>query len=457
MNSLLPEYRIDVVEERRAAQSGRIPCVIDEHLRFDAGGIETYCLAGCDAKIYDAFVLGAAVQFCDHAARRPSTNWGRDITLRVPVHHPDRWRSADVSNALHDALSLVTGDHWRIDFAQRATDFMSERQQSLDFPRSSVVMPFSDGLDSYVVAHMLEREHADALVPVRLGSNSLPRRRAPTSPTGAFASMPWRVSYGDSGSVETSARSRGFRFALLSGVAAFLCNSRRIVLPESGQGVLGPPLTPVGQAYPDFRNHPSFGEKMEMFLSALFNHKVQYEYPQLWRTKGQTLAEFFESHPDDTGWMGTRSCRQGARQVSVSGSLRQCGICAACLLRRMSVHAAGRCEDPESYVWEDLSATRFEDGAAHAFANRRPKGALHEYAIAGVLHLDHLARLRRSPAQAAALERHAFLLSRSLDLGEEETHARLKDMLQRHEEEWRRFLDSLGSRSFVAQWVAQGH
>ena len=457
MNSLLAEHRIDVVEEGRAAESGRIRCAIDEHLRFDTEGIETYCLAGCDATVYDAFVVGAAVQFCDHVARRPSTNWGRDIALRVPVHDPDRWRPTDVSSALHDALSFVTGDHWRIDFVQRETDFMPERQQSLDFPRSCVVMPFSDGLDSYVVAHMLERENPDALVRVRLGSNSLPGRRAPTSPAGAFASMPWRVSYGNSGSVEASARSRGFRFALLSGIAAFLCKSRRIVLPESGQGALRPPLAPVGQAYPDFRNHPSFGAKMKMLLSALFDHKVDYEHPQLWRTKGQTLAEFLELHPDDADWMGTRSCWHGARQVSVSGSLRQCGICAACLLRRMSVHAARRCEDPEIYVWEDLSATRFEDGAAHAFMNRKPKGALHEYAIAGVLHLDHLATLRQSPAHAATLERHAFLLSRSRELAEEDTRARLRDLLQRHEEEWRDFVDSLGPRSFVAQWVAQGH
>ena len=457
MTRFQPEHRVDVVEEKSSARDDRIRCAIGEHLSFDTEGIETYCVAGWNATAYDACVIGAAVQFCDHTKRRRATDWGRDIALRVPVHDPDLWRSAKVSGALHDALSFLTGDQWRIDFARRKKDFAPPQQQPFDFPSACVLMPFSDGLDSYLAAGMLQREHGDALVRVRLGSKTPLAERARTSPPRAFASMPWRVSYGKSGSVETSARSRGFRFALLSGIAAFLCNSRRVVLPESGQGTLGPSLVPVGQAYTDVRNHPLFTAKMERLVSALFAHEVHYEYPYLWCTKGQTLSAFLESCPDDTDWMGTRSCWQGARQASVSGSLRQCGICAACLLRRMSVHAAGRCEAAEIYVWEELSATRFENGAAQAFTNRKPRGALHEYAIAGVLHLDHLANLRRSPASAAAIKRQAFLLSRSLGLDEQDTQRKLEGMLRRHEEEWRDFVDSLGPRSFVAQWITRGH
>ena len=452
MTSLVPEHRVDIVENGGSARGGRIRCAIGEHLRFDTRGIETYCVAGWNATAYDACVVGAAVQFCDHTVRRPSTDWGRQFALRVPVHDPDHWGSKVVSGALQDALQFLTGDRWRIDFAQRRKDFVP-RRQNLDLPSSCVVMPFSDGLDSYLVAGLLQKEHGDSLVRVRLESKSSPGVRARTSPARAFASMPWRVSFGDTGSVEPSARSRGFRFALLSGIAAFLCKSRRIVLPESGQGALGPPLVPVGQAHADFRSHPSFTDRMETFVSALFEHAVHYEYPRLWRTKGETLAEFLESCPDDTAWMGTRSCWHGARHVSVSGHRRQCGICAACLLRRMSVHAAGRYEAPETYVWEDLRATRFEDGAARAFRNRKSRGALHEYAIAGVLHLDHLASLRQSEVNAATLKKHAFLLSRSLELGKQHTQTKLEGMLQRHEEEWRGFVDSLGPRSFVAQWI----
>ena len=456
MTRARPEHRVDVVEGKSSARAGRIRCAIGEHLRFDTTGIETYCLADGNATAYDACVVGAAVQFCDQTKRRRSTDWSRDIALRIPVHDPGLWRKPAVSGALHDALSFLTGDRWRIDFTRRKKAFRPRREPGFSFPSPCIVVPFSDGLDSHVATRLLQQEHGDTVVPVRLGSKPLPGRRTRTSRPRAFASMPWRVSYGKSGSVETSARSRGFRFSLLSGVAAFLCKSRRIVLPESGQGALGPSLVPVGQAYADVRSHPRFTSKMERLVWALFGHEVRFEHPHLWRTKGETLSAFLELHPDDASWTGTRSCWQNARRVSVSGRLRQCGICAACLLRRLSVHAAGRSEAPDTYVWEDLGATSFEEGAAPAFTRREPMGALHEYAIAGVLHMDHLANLRRSPANEVALRRQAFLLTRSLGLEERGTRAKLEHLLRQHEEEWRDFVRSLGPRSFVAHWVAGG-
>ena len=140
----------------------------------------------------------------------------------------------------------------------------------------------------------------------------------------------------------------------------------------------------------------------------------------------------------------------------VTGRLKALVSCPTIGLTLLRLLLGGR-EAPETYLWVDLSATRFEDGAAQAFTNRTPRGALHEYAIAGVLHLDHLANLRQSPASAAAIKRQAFLLSRLPGLEEQDTQRKLEDMLRRHEEEWREFVDSLGPHSFVAQWVARGH
>ncbi len=69
--------------------------------------------------------------------------------------------------------------------------------------------------------------------------------------------------------VESSARSRGFKFAVLSGLAAYLAKANKVFVPESGQGALGPAIVTVGQAYEDFRNHPRFTKKMSAFLKAL--------------------------------------------------------------------------------------------------------------------------------------------------------------------------------------------
>ena len=192
---------------------------------------------------------------------------------------------------------------------------------------------------------------------------------------------------------------------------------------------------------------------METFLYALFDHEVRYAYPRLWHTKAETLAAFINAYPNGDSWVQTRSCWQGQRQVSVSGKWRQCGICAACMLRRMSVHAAEATEKKDTYIWEDLSVPRFEDGVAEGFTKFKPRGAQYQYAIGGTLHLDHLADLSHSAANQISLDRQIFRLSRSIALSELDTRQKLEQLLARHEKEWRRFVGSLGKGSFVARWV----
>ena len=451
----LPLHRVDVVEQGRVARWDRIQCEIGGNLEFDTAGLEAYCFANWDERVFDAFVLAAAVQFCDHTKRRPSIRWGREIDLCVPVHDPAHWLSATVSEVLHDALEFLTGDRWHLEFVERHKP-EPDRQGKLNLPDGEgVIIAFSDGLDSRAVAGLTEREYGHKLIRVRLGYRSSDKH-LPKSRRIPFAKVPYRVRYGREGSVETSARSRGFTFALLSGIAAYLSQSPLVIVPESGQGVLGPVLVPVGQAYEDYRNHPLFTDRMEAFLLALFGHKVRYTYPRLWSTKAETVAAFIAACPDGDTWAQTRSCWQGQRQASVSGRWRQCGICAACMLRRMSVQAIGGTEDKKTYVWEDLSAERFEDGAAAGFRKAEPRGAMYEYAIAGTLHLDHLAGLSHSRASQVPLDRQAFQLSRSIALSEQETRQKLERLLAQHRKEWKDFLESLGARSFLAQWTLGG-
>ena len=294
----LPLHRVDVVEPGEVARRRRIRCEIGENLKFDTAGLEAYCFAPWDARIFDAFVLAAAIQFCDHTKARPSARWGRDIELRVPVHDPDHWRSAAVLEALLGALGFLTGDRWYLEFIKRKKREPPPGQGHFNLPDCArVILPFSDGLDSLAVAGLTEREYGHKLIRVRLGSRSLNGQRAGGERI-PFVAVPYHVRYGRKGSVETSARSRGFKFALLSGIAAYLSQARLVIVPESGQGALGPVLVPVGQAYEDYRNHPLFTDHMEVFLSALFGHELRYVYPRLWHTKAETVAAFVAACPD---------------------------------------------------------------------------------------------------------------------------------------------------------------
>ena len=454
LNTPLPTHRVHVVEQGASARPHWVRCEIGENLKFDMGGLQSYCLANWDERVYDAFVVAAAVQFCDHTKRRPSAEWGRNFVLRIPVHDPAHWNSADVSIPLHDALRLLTCDRWQIAFEPRTTAASVPRPGNFNFPDdTSVIIPFSDGLDSHAVASLMKLDHAYNVIRVRLGQKLWHGNRN-GSRLPHFTSVPYHIGYGKNRSVETSGRSRGFKFAVLSGVAAYLAGAKDVFMPESGQGALGPSLVPVGQEYEDYRNHPLFTDLIATFLSALLDHTVRFAYPRLWHTKAETLAKFVAKCPEDgRSWDQTRSCWQGQRHVSVSRKMRQCGICAACMLRRMSVHAAGLSECRQLYVWEDLTTTRYEDGAAPSFENRKPKGAMYEYAIAGTLHLDHLAGILHSRANQATLFRQVFLLSRSLGRPEKEIRAKLERLIRKHTDEWQGFVESLGSASFITQWV----
>jgi hypothetical protein len=121
----------------------------------------------------------------------------------------------------------------------------------------------------------------------------------------------------------------------------------------------------------------------------------------------------------------------------------------------MSVHGAGLEEKKTAYVWENLGARTFEQGAARGFT--KITKAQREYAIAGTLHLDHLAGLRRSSAHTQTLKLASFQLSGPLSLSQAAIQSKLDRLLSQHEAEWKNFLQSLGSHSFVSNWAVDQH
>src|SRR5260370_28199856 len=149
----------------------------------------------------------------------------------------------------------------------------------------------------------------------------------------------------------------------------------------------------------------------------------------------------------------TRSCWQDNRHASVNGKRRQCGICAACMLRRLSVHAAGLQEDKNPYVWEDLAASSFE--AAAPISLTRIEKMQREYALAGTLHLDHLAWLKQSPLGEQVLKTNASRLEKPLKLSNSEVRSNLDSLLTQHKKEWKLFVESLGPTSFIRNWAEQ--
>jgi hypothetical protein len=119
----------------------------------------------------------------------------------------------------------------------------------------------------------------------------------------------------------------------------------------------------------------------------------------------------------------------------------------------LSVHAAGQSEPKSTYVWEDLSAPTFEAGASTNFAKEKITGAMRNYAIAGALHLDHLAGLRTSATSRMELELSTYQLAQACGEPARDTRVKLERLLSQHETEWKDFMTALGPNSFLNQWV----
>ncbi|MBS0251112.1 MAG: 7-cyano-7-deazaguanine synthase [Proteobacteria bacterium] len=447
-----PVLRVEILEANQSPKSGWTGCALDRNIRFSTDSLESYCFADWQPVVYDMLLLAAAVEFSDKSCKRPGYGWGRAFEIDLPVHDLALWRTPTVAAALRSALEFLTGDSWLITFRERSGALEVPQRNELQLPpQTAAVIPFSNGLDSRAVVGIMERALDGNLVRVRLGSARDASAKAKRKP---FAAIPYSVTV-DVDDREASGRSRGFKFALVAGVAAYLSKAHRIIMPESAQGALGPALVPVAYAYEDYRNHPLFTDRMTAFLRALLGCEVTYEFPQLWITKAETIKRSLETE-QSTDLLATRTCWQRSQQVSVDHHRRQCGICAACLLRRMSFHAAGLSEPQETYVWENLSASEFKLGAAPTFNPDLITRSQREYSIAGVLHLDHLAGLNQSEVHAETLGHTVFQLSNSLGLREAETASRLDRVLDQHRSEWKAFMASLGSNSFLADWLGGG-
>lgn len=447
--------RVSVHVAERGARSGKgvVRCEIDKNIAFCTESLESYFFAEWNAVAYDALLVAAGVEFADRIQKRSAFIWQRELDLRIPVHDVGHWSGSRVSQSLHDALSLLTGDRWRITFCQRRRAVKATPQGLLSLqPGTDAVIPFSSGLDSRAVAGLMAREMGNRLVRIRLGAK-LSDGEAMSGDRQPFTAVPYKVRSGSVVFGESSARARGFKFALISAIAACLAKAGEVIVPESGQGALGPALVTVGQGYDDYRSHPLFTQRMEAFVEALFGYRVRYVFPRLWSTKGETLRRFIDECGDPS-WSLTWSCWRQNRHVSVEGRRRQCGVCAACMLRRMSVHAAGQSEPRDHYVWQDLSARTFNLGAA---ASYRAKGkittASRQYAIAGALHLDHLAGLVGSKAQTRTLDLAAFRLAAPLGIAQKDARTRLDRLLHQHRAEWKAYVHALGPNSFVADWA----
>ena len=449
----VPSATIAVFEPGSRPRRADFQCKIGRDLTIDPDLLSRYCVRDLDSVVDDLVLVSGSVAFTDRVvARKPSIAWRRNLSVSIPVHDPDRWREPELYRRLTGTLDYLTGDNWTLTFTQRRHRTNIQPQARLPLGGgTSLVMPYSDGLDSFAVARLVAARHCNVpLILVTTGNrknHALDESNLDLSRSMYRVAIPFRLS-SRRGLVrhrEPSYRSRAFVFGVMAGIAAHLLNATQIFVAESGQGAFGPWLAPVGNEAPDVRMHPSFTSRLASLLNLVLGTALAHVHPQLWKTKGETLQDLTRLHLAD-GWWLTSSCARDQRHVSLDNRRVQCGVCAGCLLRRQSLHAAGLTSNAENYLWNDLSAATL----SRAVSGRRTARNDERQALCAVLEIQQFAEMN---AQAEHLRTAADDLSPFVNERSDFVEAKLKRLISTHASEWTQFRSTLASRSFINRWL----
>ena len=417
--------------------------MIGEQIRFDLDDMTAYSSNNFRQIHQDLLIVCAAIEYADRRWKRGATRWRRSFQVRVPVGETLKWESC--SECLSRTLELLSGDTWNFTFDPwQGESLISTEKKGLVFEKKEIAIAYSEGLDSRCVSALSGSD--SEVLRVRVAKS---RQRWKTGDR-RFDQIPFEVTVRNG--PEISQRFRGWKFLAIAAIACQIAGLRRIVIPESGQSALGPVLEPLHNSWPDYRNHPAHVRNMQHLMNTLLEADLKYEQPRLWHTKGETVSEYLTRFGNDhqTDLATTRSCWQTRWNVIKDGRFRQCGLCAACLLRRMSMHFAGVEEQCGTYVFDDLTVPDFECMLAEN-ESVRTSGSMRQHAYAGVKHLQRLAE--KAGVAQPVLGQHAHEIATATSRAQDEVLSKLKCLLERHSEEWNSFVGAQGQTSFIRKWI----
>lgn len=340
----------------------------------------------------------------------------------------EAWNNPDIARLLTEVLEVLTGDRWHIEFARyKKPSSVSCRQTRLFCDNDyRSVMAFSEGLDSLCASGLAEQQ--GKLVRVRVVHHS-----KKDNFRGQFDQLPYTVTPRQGG--DQSSRSRGFKFTAIASVVAAISDAKSIVTTESGQGVLGSALLDSYGVYPDFRSHPVFLRKMERFINLLLGNNIKFVIPRIWHTKAETIRDFTRIVKENKQLvLETRSCWQSRHNVRFDGKLRQCGVCSACLLRRMSLLAAEIEEKTDTYTVADLTVNTFSKALPKNGKLSTTK-TLPLYGRLATRQMQRLADLSARPNSETY--DHAMEIAEAISRPSEQVsvdliHSNLRDLLKNH-------------------------
>lgn len=409
----------------------------------------------------DLLDVAMAVYVVDRLSKRTQSEgyWRpRTLSLQIPVAEVNVFES--LRRALEHLLNWLTTDTWDLHFtaavtSRRARPIGSLYQPEMDRP---FVGLYSGGLDSLAgaVAQALDPAFASGVLVGGQSGNRLKalqngqlevlRARLPHLHWAAFQGYAHsckahqlRDWYVREQSQEKSQRSRAFLFLVFGAVTAHACGVDRLHVYENGVGAINLPYSAAFSVADQTRAmHPRTLLEAGALFSALFGQPFQIVNTSLWRTKGEMCAQMAAYGLGDLVNLTVSCDSHPLREAR-----EQCGLCTSCLLRRLSLHAAGlRASDHAAELYRDDIYTRPE----HPQVQDRPYQFMQRQA--------HRFEALTRPGQGVefrvefeALEevRHAVAQMEGCSLPD--TDARLADLYRRYALEFRNFSEAVRPRA----------
>lgn len=300
-------------------------------------------------------------------------DWSRAIQAWMPVRDPDYWngRRSEIAGIWTD----LTDDDLELTFAPATRPNPVPRMESSPFPDHDGVALVSGGQDSFVGALELFSAGAKPLLLSHTASGATSSAQAKVEDhLRALHSDLHRMKLSahkrndtDFPGAESSQRSRTFLFVGAACVVAAVGGSGRVWLNENGIMALHAPLTAarIGSLSTHTAS-PPIVERMGKLASEVLGAKLDVGNTLVARTKPEVVKLAVD--------LGAADQMQDTVSCWAIGRLRtHCGICAPCLMRRISCEINGVQDiDYKADVFDDKTVidadARARDNLTHLIA-----------------------------------------------------------------------------------------
>jgi 7-cyano-7-deazaguanine synthase in queuosine biosynthesis len=290
--------------------------------------------------------------------------WTRNLSFLVPVRNPERWNS--IKAILTNTVATLSGDNIEFHFVKKSTEKGAKSEsfelQTTNRQDSDCVCLFSGGLDSFAGAAYLIKQGRHPLFASHYVSSlkSLQVkliRGIEREFSRKIEHFQYRITSRTTKNTrvrfenkESSHRARSFMFLSYAAVAAATRELSDIYICENGVLSLNVPISDARKGTRSTRHaHPLFLYYLNQFINALYDQTFSVQNPFQFWTKGREVKLL-----QKTGLYplikDTVTCWGYPNQTLKYPNSNHCGYCIPCIVRRVSVKAAGLAAYDDQYV-----------------------------------------------------------------------------------------------------------